>query len=166
MKWNSWLCAAAPLFIAGALTVGPAPRAAAQSVHDDIAVLRESLRAARTAVVAEAMQFTAEESKAFWPFYREYRAAMDGIQDGLVKLVLEYADVYPNVPEDRARQMLKDYTALEKKFLDTRSAYLKKVAKALTAAKTLRLAQLENRLDLAVRLQLAGAIPLVPVPAK
>ena len=76
--------------------------------------------------------------------------------------MLEYADAYPNVPEDRARRLLKDYAALEQKLADQRTWYLKKFARILPAAKALRFAQLENRMDLVLRLQLASAIPLVP----
>ena len=64
------------------------------------------------------MQLTESESTGFWPLYRQYRAEQEKVGDGLVKLVLEYADLYPNVPEDRARLLLKDYTALEKKLAD------------------------------------------------
>ncbi len=69
---------------------------------------------------------------------------------------------YPNVPAHRARQLLKYYTALAKELPSTRAWYLKKFARILPAFKTLRFAQLENRLNLALRLQLASAIPLVP----
>jgi hypothetical protein len=66
------------------------------------------------------------------------------------------------VPEDRARQLLKDYTALEENLASKRAWYLKRATKSLPAAKVLRWAQLENRMDLALRLQLAGIVPLVP----
>jgi hypothetical protein len=157
---------AACLALAGALAVGPAPRGAAQTALEKIAAGRDMIKAERLAVVAEALQLTEEEGRAFWPLYGEYWAALDGINDGLVKLVLEYADLYPNVPEDRAGPMLKTYVALEKKRLATRAAYLRKVSRTLSAAKALRWAQVENRLDVAVRLRLAGAIPLMPAPAK
>ena len=154
------------LVMAAMMVFMPVPRAAAQSVVDDIAVFRESLKTDRMATVAEAMQLTEAEGKAFWPLYREYRSALDRTHDGLVELVLEYADVYPNVPEEKAAQMLKDYTALEVESAGIKATYLKKFAKVITAAKALRLAQVENRLDLRLRLQLANIIPLAPVQAK
>ena len=163
---NSFSRAAACLVIAGLLAVVTASSGSAQTALNKIAVARDDLRADRTAVVAEAMVLSEVEAKAFWPLYREYRAAMDTITDGLMKLVLEYSDVYPNVPEDRAESMLKEYTALEKKFVEARAAHLKRFAKIITPVKALRLAQVENRLDLAVRTQLANVIPLVPTQAK
>lgn len=166
MKANNSLPAAACLLVAGLLVTVSAPRAAAETPLDQIAIGRQQVKAGRTATVAEAMQFSEAEGKVFWPLYNEYRAEMDKINDGLLKLILEYADVYPNVPEERAAQMLKDYTAFERSIGNARAEYIMKVAKTLTAAKALRLAQVEIRLDMAIRLEMANAIPLVPKSAK
>ncbi len=81
----------------------------------------------------------------------------------MIKLVLEYAKLYPEIPEDRAKQLLKDYTNLQQKRVDKRTASLKKFVKVLPAAKALRFAQVETRLDLLVQLQLAAVVPLAPV---
>jgi hypothetical protein len=116
--------------------------------------------------VADALQLSKTEAGAFWPLYAQYRAEMDKVSDGLVKLVLDYAKCYPEVPEDRAKQMLKDLTSLEKQKLSTRSNYLKKFGKVLPAAKNLRFAQVENRLDLALQIKLAAGIPMVPITGR
>lgn len=136
---------------------------ASENVNDSIETVRTLIRADRRATLKEAMQFTAGEAAKFWPLYDAYRADMDQLGDQLVKLILEYGDHYPNVPEERARQLLKDYLGLEEKILKKRTWYLKRAHKSLPAAKVLLWAQVENRLDLALRLQLAGTIPLVPV---
>ena len=146
-------------------TLAPDRAGAGQSVTnfvDAMEVARTTYKVDRQAFLAKHLQLTENESAAFWPLYRQYRAEMEKLGDRLLKLVLEYADAYPNVPDDRARQMLKDYTALEKELVDTRASYLKKAGKVLPAATVLRWAQLENRLDLGLRLQMAQAIPLLP----
>ena len=137
---------------------------AAENLTDAIEVVRATYKADRQVFLAETLQLTESESAAFWPLYRSYRAEMDKLGDGLVKLVLEYADVYPDVPEERAQAMLKEYSALEQKLASTRAWYLKRAGKVLPATKALRWAQLENRMDLVLRLQMADAVPLVPVP--
>jgi hypothetical protein len=43
-----------------------------------------------------------------------------------------------------------------------RTVYIKKFSKVLPATKTLRLAQVETRLDLLVQLQVVAAVPFVP----
>jgi Cu/Ag efflux protein CusF len=135
----------------------------AQSEDEIIEAARSTIKADRQAVVTESMQFSEVEAKSFWPLYHQYRAEMDTVGDGVKHLVLEYAGLYPNVPDDRAKRMLKELGDLEKKQVATRARHLKKFAKALPAAKTLRFAQVESRLDLAVRLELAASIPLVPI---
>ncbi len=140
----------------------PARAQVAENVTDTIELMRAAVGTERQAIVAETLQLTESEAQAFWPLYRSYRADMEKLGDGLVKLALEYADLYPDVPEDRARQLLKDMLALEKQMGDKRASYLKRAGKILPATKTLRWAQLEHRLELALRLQLAGAVPLVP----
>ena len=151
------------LTVAASLLALTAQRATAQTATDEFEVVRSVLKTDRKVVIAEAMQLTEAESTAFWPLYREYRADMDKLGDGIVKLVLQYADVYPNVPEDRAGKMLKDYLALEKDLVKVRAKYLKKLAKVLPKSKVLRFAQLENRLDLVLRLRMASVVPLMPV---
>jgi len=137
-------------------------QASAQTDQDLIEVARSVIKADRQAVVVKTMELTEAEGKSFWPLYHEYRFEMDKVGDGLMKLVLEYAKLYPNVPKDRAKQLLEEYTSLQRKQVDERTAYLKKFSKVLPAAKALRFAQVETRLDLVVQLNLAARVPLVP----
>jgi len=76
--------------------------------------------------------------------------------------VLEYDDLYPDVPDRKASEMLKQYTKIEADLLSIKRKYLKKFAKMLPASKVFRFAQLDNRFDLATRVGLAAAIPILP----
>ena len=153
------------LLLAGLIGV-PQCVSLAQSDEEALQLIRSAIKTERHTAVAEALQLGGAESKNFWPLYDEYRAEMDKVADGLVKLVQDYSKLYPDVPDERAKQMLKQMTELEKKRLATRVAYLKKFGKVLPAHKNLRLAQVENRLDLAVQLKLASGIPLVPTEGR
>lgn len=152
------------LLTAGLALVGG--KGNAQTTDDQLQVARSALQADRKATVAEAMRFTESEAKAFWPIYEEYRAKVDKQGDALLKLVKEYAQLYPDVPDDRARGMLKELGELEKDRVETRNSCLKKLEKVMSPAKTLRFAQVETRLDLALRLALAANIPLVPIEGR
>ena len=145
-----------------ALLAIPVRQACAQTDQDLIEVARSVITTDRKAVVVKTMELTEEEGRSFWPLYHEYRFEMDKISDTLMNLVLEYAKVYPNVPEDRAKVWLKEYTNLQQQQVDKRTAYFKKFSKILPAAKALRFAQVETRLDLLFQLQLAAQVPLVP----
>ena len=149
--------------ITGALLAASIGKATAQTDQDLIDVARSVVKANRQAVVVSTMKLTEAEDKDFWPLYNEYRHEMEKVTDDLTKLVLEYAKIYPDVPEDRAKEWLKEYIALQKKQVDKRTAYLEKFSKILPAAKALRFAQVETRLDLLAHLQLAAQVPLVPI---
>jgi len=154
-----WLCI---LSLSGG-TVLPFHRAAAQTDQDLIEVARSVVSADRKAVVVAAMDLTEAEGNDFCPLYREYRSAMDKIADERMKLVLNYAKLYPNVPDGQAKEMLSTYTGLEQKQVEKRNVYLEKFSKVLPAAKALRFAQVETRLDLLIHLNLAASVPLTPI---
>jgi hypothetical protein len=162
LRPSKWALSFKPISLSLLLLVASVGSTLAQSDQDLIEVARGAIRADRQAVVVAAMDLTPAESEKFWPLYREYRGEMDKVSDGLVKLVLEYAKVYPNVPAERAKQWLEDYTQLQQRQVSKRTAYLKRFGRILPAPKALRLAQVETRLDLLSQLQLAAVVPLVP----
>lgn len=125
-------------------------------------VTRATYRVDRQVFVTDNLALTDAEGVAFWPLYAAYRADMEKVGDAILKLVLEYADAYPDVSEKRATALLKDYAALEERLTRTRTTYLKRARKLIPASKVVRWAQLENRMDLAWRAQLASVVPLVP----
>jgi hypothetical protein len=135
--------------------------AAAQTPRDAFEVLRADLKADRKALIAKEMNFAEHESQGFWPVYDSYRAEMEKVADGLGKLVLEYRDLYPNVPEQKASQLLQEYSRLEGDQLDIKRKYVKKLGKVLPTSKVFRFVQLDNRFDLATRVALAAKIPLL-----
>lgn len=147
--------------LASAALALPLQSARAENTQDKIEVARSVLKADRQAIIAQTLQLTEAESTAFWPLYHQYRAELDKTGDDLLKLIKEYASVYPNVPEDKAKSLLKGLGDLEKKHAAMRASWLKKIGKILPAGKTLRFAQIESRLDLALRLEMAANIPLV-----
>jgi hypothetical protein len=161
MKRNPFENPLAVLLFAACLWGAPS-LAVAQTSRDALEAARADLKADRKVVIASEMNLTEAEGEKFWPLYREYRAEVEKVSDTVVKLILEYADLYPTVPEERAEKLLKQYTKAEASLLKTRTTYLKKFGKVLPASKVFRFAQLDNRLDLATRLSLAASIPLMP----
>ncbi len=141
--------------IASALARGQAPREAVET-------LRADLKADRQAVIAEQLKLTERESDAFWPIYRSYRTDVDKVTDRVVKLVLEYGDLFPDIPEKRADEMLAEYTKIESDLIGTKRKYFKKLRAVLPASKVFRFAQLDHRYDLGVRVGLAASLPILP----
>lgn len=152
------------LIAMGAITLTTVMSVAAEermSARDAIETVRADLKADRKVIIAQEMNFNANESEAFWPLYRNYRAEVDRVGDRIAKLVLQYTDLYPDVPEAKAGEMLSQYAKIETELLTVKKTYYRKMAKVIPASKVFRFAQLENRLDLGTRLALANAIPVL-----
>jgi hypothetical protein len=148
------------------LTLTPSRLVAADSTHAPGESLRNSYNAERQELLIEALQLDESQRAAFKPMQARYRAQQEMLGDEIIKLVLQYAEDYPDIPEDLARTLLKQYNSLEKKLAGQREKYMKQAGRVLPASKALRLAQLENRLDLVIRLQLASIIPLLPIEGR
>jgi len=131
------------------------------NLNDTIELVRATYQKDRQAFIASKLGLAEKEEEKFRPLYKSYRTEMDKLGDELVKLVLEYGDYFPNVPEDRAAQLLKRYLELEDQLVDVRQKYVKRAAKIMPASKALRWAQLESHMDIALRLQLASRIPVI-----
>lgn len=144
-----------------ALVLITASLAAGQTARDALETLRGDLKADRKAIIAEQMNLTDSESDAFWPIYRNYRAEVEKVTDDIVKMVLEYADLYPSVPDEKASELLKKYGQAEASLLNIKRKYVKKFEKVLPASKVFRFVQLDNRYDLGIRVGLAAAIPVL-----
>ena len=145
------------------LLLGVAGFASAQTPRDALDAVRSDLKTDRKVLIAEGMALTDKESDAFWPLYTSYRAEMEKANDGIAELILEYADLYPDVPDAKATEMLDRYTKIEANLLKIKKNYLKKFGKVLPPSKLFRFAQLDNRLDLSTRVGIAVSIPILPV---
>ena len=86
------------LFLAVSALLPTTGARAADQTPDAFAMVRASYQADREAKLKEMLQLTETESAAFWPIQRGYRADMEVLGDTMVKLVLEYSDLYPNIP--------------------------------------------------------------------
>ena len=135
----------------------------AQVPRDAVESLRADLKADRQVIIAQNLNLTDRESEAFWPLYRSYRGETDKVTDRIVNLLFEYADLYPNVPEQKAGEWLTHYLKMEEDLLAVKRKYLKKLEKVLPPSKVFRFAQLDSRFDLGTRVALAARTALMPV---
>src|SRR5215468_11050506 len=72
------------------------------TTDDDIAVLRQDIQADKTEIITRNMNFTDEQSKAFWPVYREYAHEQQKIGDQRVALIKDYAENYDKIDDAQA----------------------------------------------------------------
>jgi len=127
---------------------------------DNMDLLREKLRTDKKLVVAEVLQLTEGEAKAFWPVYNAYQSDMVSHYDRLMKLLETYAKNYDALSDETATSILKQYLALERDHVALLNSYLPRFQKVLPPKKVARLYQVENKARALVNYELARGIPL------
>jgi hypothetical protein len=128
---------------------------------DDIAVLRQDVQAGKTDIISRSMQFTDEQSKAFWPVYRNYAHDQQAIGDQRVALIKDYAANYDHIDDTQAKSYIKRAFQFDDDMLKLRRSYESKFEKAIGAKQTAKFYQVDNRLNLLVNLQLASLLPII-----
>ena len=130
-------------------------------VSDEIEMVRSLVRIERKAAVEQAMQLTPAESQAFWTLYNEYEAERTLVNDRTVKVITDYAAVYPDVGDARAAELLDEAFDVDADLLSLKKKYARRFAKVLTPARVARFFQIERKLDAVQNLSIAEQIPLV-----
>jgi hypothetical protein len=143
-----------------ACVILPAASATAQ-VDSYIEMLRTDVRAEKVAVITEVMEFTDEESAAFWPIYREFELELAKIFDMRLANIKKYAENYESIDDALADELIKTSFKNSDKRHKLLTSYYKKFSKALGAKRAAKFMQLEHQIDLLIELQIAANLPLV-----
>ena len=137
------------------------PVCAQDKPADTNQLVREKIRADKKLLVAEIMQFSEAEAKAFWPVYERYQKDLGKITERTKNLIDNYAKKYKTMTDATAKKLLNDMVVLENDRLKLRKAYLPKFRNVLSDKKVARYYQLENKIFAVVSYELAQVIPLV-----
>ena len=127
----------------------------------DIAISRAMINDKRNTALAFGMSFTDQERDAFWPLYHRYRTAMDNVGSRKLDVIIDYANHYEDMTQDKARDLLDRHMIYEEQALKVKQLYIEKFRQILPNTKVTRLMQIENRMDDAIALKLAEGIPLM-----
>ena len=138
-----------------------APTLAQDAPSYNMQIVLEKVRADKKLLVAQNMQLTEAEAKAFWPVYEQYQDELFVLRMRTVKLIQDYVDAYEKMSGDTANKLLDEYLTIEKLGPKLRQAYLPKFRKVLSAVKTVRYYQIENKIQAAMMYELARNIPLL-----
>ncbi len=133
----------------------------AQSTDDYLEVARDVLNTEKKAVVAEAMQLSESESGPFWELYNEYNAELYKIHTTRVNIIMDFADNYESLTDDKAEELLTRMVHYQNNLLGLNKTYIKKFKKVLPAGKVARYFQIENKVEAMINYDLAEEIPLI-----
>ena len=143
--------------------VGVFPAWTQEKPADNMQILREKVFADKKLLVAENMQLTEAEAKAFWPVYDQYQNELFLLRARTMKLIKDYADSYEQMSNDTARKLLDEFMIIETLGPNLRQAYLPKFRNVLPEVKVVRYYQIENKIQAALIYEVAAEIPLMKV---
>ncbi len=133
----------------------------AETQADEEEMVKSYFQVEKKAIIVNNMEFTQDESKAFWPVYNEYQQARQKLTERTIKVLKDYMNAYDTLSNEQADAILKEYLAIEKDRADLKAEYLPKFGKILPAKKVARYYQIENKIEAMLKYQLAKEVPLV-----
>jgi hypothetical protein len=128
---------------------------------DTMQLVRDKIHADKKLFIADNMQLTEAEAKAFWPVYASYQKELSILNDRMIKLINEYAHNYQTISDQVAKRLVDEYLTIEAARQKLRQTYLPRFRKVLREKQVVRYYQLENKVQAAVSYELAAEIPLV-----
>jgi hypothetical protein len=155
------LVTAAVLTLVFALSDFPAMAQGKDKPADTMQILRDKVKADKKLFMAENMQLTESEAKAFWPVYESYQNDLMKFNEKVTAMIKSYAGNYQTMTNASAKQLLDTYLDLEMERVNFSKSYLPKLRAVLPDVKVARFIQLENKIQAAVSFDAALQIPLV-----
>ena len=135
--------------------------AAQEKPADNMQIVLEKVRADKKLLVAENVQLTEAEAKAFWPVYDQYQDELFLLRSRTVKLINDFAGAYEKMSNETAKKLMDEYMTIESLGPKLRQTYLPKFRKVLPEVKVVRYYQIENKIQAALFYELAANIPLM-----
>jgi hypothetical protein len=132
-----------------------------QNLRADIELLRSDVRADKTRIMAAMMQLDDKDAAVFWPIYREYESELAKLYDEKVAGVMDYADHYLQMTDEKADDLATRALQWEDQRTDLKKKYYERFKKALSPITAARFLQVENQLLMLVDLQVASSLPII-----
>lgn len=127
-----------------------------------VELLRKDVRAEKADLVASTMKLDATQAAAFWPIYKQYEAELQKLGDEKLAIIQDLAEHFDTLNDAKAKGLLERSLNHDEKRVALQRKYVYEMLKVLPAKVVARFAQVENRLNNLVNLELSSQIPLVP----
>jgi len=111
-------------------------------------------------VMKQSMGLSKEESKVFWPLYKEYQKVLLPVVLGRAKLIRRFAKEHENFSEKKASVLIDEYLEIETKLLKIKKEHMGKFREKLPPKKVMRYFQMENKAEVGFRYSVAEELPL------
>jgi len=127
-----------------------------------IKLLKTDLKADARDIVNKGMvTFTPEEAKRFWPIYESYMSEREKFLDARLALIMEYADNFDKMTDEKAQQLLNRRFEQLKLRNQLDEKYRPKFATALSPRRLVRFYQIQQELEVMIELKAISNIPMM-----
>jgi hypothetical protein len=126
----------------------------------DIALLRQDLRAKKMQVIGENMSLSDQEAERFWPIYNHYVKDLTEVNNQKYALLKQYAEMWSTMTDEDALIYVRHWLEADGEAQALRLKYVPVVSQALPGRKAATFFQLDRRLNMIVDLQLFSQVPL------
>jgi hypothetical protein len=126
----------------------------------DIALLRQDIRAMKMRVIGQNMSLTDTEAQKFWPIYKHYADDLHDVHNEKYALLKQYAETWSTMTDQDALVYVRRSMEVDAEAQALRLKYVPVVTQVLPGKKSATFFQLERKLCLMVDLQLFSQIPL------
>jgi len=130
---------------------------------EDIALLRQDMRAKKMQVIGQNMSLSDTEAQKFWPIYKHYADDLHEVNNSKYALLKQYADTWATMTDQNALIYVRHWMEVDAEAQALRLKYVPAVTQALPGKKAATFFQLDRRLSMMVDLQLFSQIPLAHV---
>ena len=136
----------------------------AQDADSYIEILKSEVKTDKKAIITETMQFTEQQSAAFWPIYNEFEYELEKLANKRIANIKDFAANYDSLTNKKADELIKASFSFLDDRLDLNQKYYKKFADVLTPIVAAKYMQLENQIQLILDLSIAENLPLAKTP--
>jgi hypothetical protein len=126
----------------------------------DIALLRQDIRAMKMRVIGENMSLSETEAQKFWPIYKHYADDLHDVHNEKYALFKEYIETWSTMTDQDALIYVRRSMEVDAAGQALRLKYVPVMNQILPGKKAATFFQLERKLCLMVDLQLFSQIPL------
>jgi hypothetical protein len=130
---------------------------------EDIALLRQDLRARKMQVIGQNMSLSETEGEKFWPIYNHYVKDLQVVNDQKYTLLKQYAEMWATMSDQDALIYVRNWLEADGQAQALRLKYVPVVSQVLPGRKAATFFQLDRRLNMIIDLQLFSQIPLAHV---
>ena len=133
----------------------------AQDLNSYMELIKSDMKTEKKSIIAEAMQFSENDSKLFWGLYREYELEMDKLADKRIAYIKEFAENYPNISNEKADAIMSEAFDFFEDRLELKNDFYDDVKDELGAFTAAKYIQLDMQMQLIIDIQISAALPLL-----